>query len=255
MALVVLTGACGYGDEDKEVRFTSATAPSQSLVGSLPAGFPGDDVEVKNTFVGLAGEASKIGVAFVRRGDEVAVYLCDGQTISDWFAGKLDGDRLRLQSAEGTKLDATLKKSGVSGTITVNGQAVAFNAPPAVPGETGISIRKLPEGSQRWILTQEGIYGAFEDSGGKTVSTTSSTSSSGTTSGSGTSSTPPPSQPVSNPCAGTACDGLSCGDLTSLHGSYLNGMRLAKTKQLKELYFDGAEAIALYAITHGCKVG
>ncbi len=257
LALVLLAGACGGGDDEKEASFRAATAPSPSLVQSLPSGFPGDEGAVRDTFVGLAGDPSKIGVALVRRGDEVAVYLCDGQAVSDWFAGRLDGDRLRLQSPEGTRLDATLGGRGFNGTITLNdGQAIAFTAPPAQAGETGIAVRRLPDRSLRWILTQEGIYGAIEDSGGKTVATTSSTGTSSGTSGSGTSGsgTAPPPQPVSSPCAGTACDGLSCGQLNTLFGSYMNGFRLAKTKQVKDLYFSGALDIIDYGTQHGCTV-
>ncbi|HEV3400998.1 MAG TPA: hypothetical protein VG078_04170 [Acidimicrobiales bacterium] len=258
LALVLVAGACGGGDGgDEEARFTAATAPSPTLVESLPSGFPGEESAVKDTFVGLAGEATKIGVALVRRGDEVAVYLCDGQGVSDWFAGNLDGERLRLQSAEGTTLDASLADGGFSGTVAVHGgPPTAFTAPPALPGETGISVRRLPAGSLRWILTQEGIYGAIEDSGGKTVSTTSSTGTSSGTSGSGTSgsSTAPPPQPRSNPCAGGACDSLSCGQLTSLFNGYMNGFLTAKTKPLKDAYFNGGLSILEYGTAHGCNV-
>lgn len=263
LGLALVAGACSGGDDsaedggdNKEVTFRSATAPSPSLVQSLPSGFPGDEGAVKDTFVGLAGEGSKVGVALVRRGDEVAVYLCDGQGISDWFAGRLDGDRLRLQSGEGTKLDATLAGSGFSGTIAVNGgQPVTFTAPPALPGETGIAVRRLPDRSLRWILTPDGVYGAIEDSGGKTVATTSSTGTSSGTSGSGTSggSTPPP-QPRSNPCGGGVCDSFSCGQLTSLFNSYMNGFLSAKTKLLKDAYFNGGLSILEYGVTRGCNV-
>jgi flagellin len=69
---------------------------------------------VKNTFVGLAGEASKIGVAFVRRGDEVAVYLCDGQTIS-----------VNARTLVGTDVDSAIFNfSGSSVTIASIDQAI-----------------------------------------------------------------------------------------------------------------------------------
>lgn len=251
LALVLVAGACGGGDdEDEEARFTAATAPSPSLLESLPSGLPGEEAAAKNTFVGLAGEASNIGVAFVRHGDEVAVYLCDGQGISDWFAGRLDGDRLRLQSREGTRLDATLAGSVVSGTITVNGgRPIAFTAPPAEVGKTGILVRRQPEGSHRWILTNDAVYGAFEDSGGKTVTTSSATSTSGTST-SGT--TLDPSKIASDPCAGTVCSGMSCSQLEGYFDAHATAYFGAKTKLVKDSYLEAMISIQNAAGAKGC---
>lgn len=251
LALVLLAGACGGGDDEKEVTFSPATAPSPSLLEALPAGLPGEEAAARNTFVGLAGEASKVGVALVRHGDEVAVYLCDGQGVSDWFAGRLDGESLRLESREGTRLDATLGGSGFSGTIAVaGGQPIAFTAPPAEVGKTGILVRRQPDGAHRWILTADAIYGAFEDGGGKTVATTSatSTSSSGATSGS----TLDPSKIASDPCAGNVCGGMSCGQLEAYFDAHATAYFGAKTKLVKDSYLNAMISISGVAGQRGC---
>jgi hypothetical protein len=64
-------------------------------------------------------------------GDErqVRAYLCDGQTVSDWFVGSVDGNDLSLSSDNGAQLEGQLTSDTATGTITdPNGDPVPFEA-------------------------------------------------------------------------------------------------------------------------------
>jgi uncharacterized membrane protein YgcG len=66
----------------------------------------------------------------------VKAYLCDGQTVSDWFVGSVVGNDLRLSSDSGAQLEGELTRDAATGTITdPNGDPISFEAPLA----TGIA--------------------------------------------------------------------------------------------------------------------
>ena len=90
---------------------------------------------VAGSFVGEAPDADAF-VALVAdlpegEGDErqVRAYLCDGQTVSDWFWGSVDGNDLSLSSDNGAQLEGQLTPDTATGTITdPNGDPVPFEA-------------------------------------------------------------------------------------------------------------------------------
>jgi hypothetical protein len=90
---------------------------------------------VAGSFVGEAPDADAF-VALVAdlpegEGDErqVRAYLCDGQTVSDWFVGSVEGNDLSLSSDNGAQLEGQLTSDAATGTITdPNGDPVPFEA-------------------------------------------------------------------------------------------------------------------------------
>ncbi|HZY57610.1 MAG TPA: hypothetical protein VFE09_07425, partial [Rubrobacteraceae bacterium] len=97
---------------------------------------------VAGSFVGEAPDAAAF-IAVVAdvpeaEGDEreVKAYLCDGQTVSDWFVGSVVGNDLSLSSNSGAQLEGQLTRDAATGTITdPNGDSISFDAPLA----TGIA--------------------------------------------------------------------------------------------------------------------
>jgi hypothetical protein len=97
---------------------------------------------VAGSFVGEAPDANAFValVADLPEGDgnerQVRAYLCDGQSISDWFAGSVAGNDLNLSSDSGAQLKGQLTSDAATGTITdPNGNPISFEAPLA----TGIA--------------------------------------------------------------------------------------------------------------------
>jgi hypothetical protein len=59
----------------------------------------------------------------------VRAYLCDGQTVSDWFVGSVGGNDLSLSSDNGAQLEGQLTSDTATGTITdPNGDPAPFEA-------------------------------------------------------------------------------------------------------------------------------
>ena len=123
-ALVALSlvAGCGSGggapggsqEEEKE----SATPPvAGSFVGEVPDA---------SAFIAIVADVPE------GEGDEreVKAYLCDGQTVSDWFTGSVVGNDLSLSSASEAQLEGQLTPDAATGTITdPSGDSVSFEAP------------------------------------------------------------------------------------------------------------------------------
>ena len=124
---LLLTGCAGQQEEE------SGGSQQEEEKGAPP---------VAGSFVGETPDASAFValVADVPEGDgderEVKAYLCDGQTVSDWFWGSVVGNDLSLSSDSGAQMEGQLTPDTASGTITdPNGDSVSFDAPLA----TGIA--------------------------------------------------------------------------------------------------------------------
>lgn len=102
----------------------------------------GNDVAVMDNFIygepqplaaatGFTGAipGSQAFVAFVREGQHVLAYVCDGQATADWFRGEVQNEALDLAAKSGARLQATFNAGGVGGTFTPAGGApVSFTA-------------------------------------------------------------------------------------------------------------------------------
>ncbi len=102
--------------------------------GSKEEGAP----PVTGTFAGLAPDADAF-VALVASGTEeeegqaqrqVRAYLCDGQSINEWFnEGSVEGNELNLTSEGGASLEGSLTTEAATGTITLDdGESFTFTA-------------------------------------------------------------------------------------------------------------------------------
>jgi hypothetical protein len=120
--LLVVVG-CGGGSEEQE--------------GSKEEGAP----PVTGSFVGVAPDVApqaEAFVALVASGTEdegeaqrqVRAYLCDGQSINEWFnEGSVEGNELNLTSEGGARLEGSLATEAATGTITLDdGESFTFTA-------------------------------------------------------------------------------------------------------------------------------
>jgi hypothetical protein len=113
--------------------------------GSKEEGAP----PVTGSFVGVAPDATPEGEAFValvasgtedegQAQRQVRAYLCDGQSINEWFnEGSVEGNELNLTSEGGARLEGSLATEAATGTITLDdGESFTFTADlaPSVAG-------------------------------------------------------------------------------------------------------------------------
>ena len=92
---------------------------------------------VTGSFVGVVPDADAF-VALVATGTEeegeaqrqVRAYLCDGQSINEWFnEGSVEGNELNLSSEGGARLEGSLATEAATGTITLDdGESFTFTA-------------------------------------------------------------------------------------------------------------------------------
>lgn len=128
-----------------------------SQTASAPRSFTGR-IENSRAFIGVTTQENR-----------VAAYLCDGETVAEWFRGELAPDgTLDLTSAAGAQLRASLDGSSVEGMVTLtDGQTLAFTAV-AAAGQAGLYRDEvegegvpyvagwivLPDGEQRGALSR-----------------------------------------------------------------------------------------------------
>jgi hypothetical protein len=113
LALFWLLVGCAGQQEEKKV----APPAAGSFVGEAPSA---------DAFIALVADLPE------GEGDEreVRAYLCDGQTVSDWFVSSVDGNALSLSSDGGAQLEGQLTRDVATGTITdPNGDSTSFEAP------------------------------------------------------------------------------------------------------------------------------
>ena len=116
LALLLLAGCAGPEQEKEEEAAKGAPPVAGSFVGEAPDAA---------AFVAVVADVPE------REGDEreVKAYLCDGQTVSDWFVGSVVGNDLSLSSEGGAQLEGQLTREAATGTITdPNGDSISFEA-------------------------------------------------------------------------------------------------------------------------------
>jgi hypothetical protein len=98
------------------------------LFGGPPTGNYGGKVSGSDAFI-----------AVVARDGHALAYVCDGQTMAEWFSGTLSSDgTLEVTNKDGAHLHATLTSEHATGTFTpTGGQPLSFTAPPA-SGDAGL---------------------------------------------------------------------------------------------------------------------
>jgi hypothetical protein len=117
------------------------------------------------TYVGEFSGHAAIGIA-VADGKAMA-YVCDSQTISEWFKGDISGSTLDLTSKSGVRLQATFVGNSASGTLTLaDGKSFPFTAELATGNAGFYRAETSLEGSPvvgGWIILPDGRQaGALE---------------------------------------------------------------------------------------------
>jgi hypothetical protein len=115
----------------------SANTAEGSGGGSKEEGDP----PITGNFAGLAPDAAPEAEAFValvatgteEEGEaqwQVRAYLCDGQSINEWFnEGSVEGTELDLRAEGGPRLLGSLASEAATGTITLDdGESFTFTA-------------------------------------------------------------------------------------------------------------------------------
>jgi hypothetical protein len=110
LALWITAGCGGSGGE-------YGGSPQQEQKAAPP---------VTGSFVGEAPDEEAF-VAIVAAGPEeegqerdVRAYLCDGESVTEWFTGRADGNELDLTSEGDARLEGNLSTEASTGTITLD---------------------------------------------------------------------------------------------------------------------------------------
>jgi hypothetical protein len=109
---------------------------------------------VQGVFAGRSS-GNEMTVAVATRDGQVAAYLCDGESVEAWMDGELTGREVRLRSAKGATLAATVTDQAAFGTLTVAGRTLPFSAQLAPPPA---GLYEAWSGSTRtgWIVLEDG---------------------------------------------------------------------------------------------------
>ena len=167
---LVAAPSCG-SDEEGAGDPSAATDPPPAIVEQIPGRPLFSGPQAPGTFVGAAGNERGPAVAFIAQGDDVVVYLCDGEKLGEWFAGPVEDDSFAIESESGTTVTGSIEDDEVTGTLSLPGSAeMAFAALPAEGSEahTGLFAFEdpTPGFTARWIVTPFGIRGLSTSTSG-----------------------------------------------------------------------------------------
>ena len=122
------------------VRIIAGLALAAGLVLLAGCGAEKPDKPDQPTRVVFAGEVEdgESFVGLVREGDAVLAYVCDSNSVSRWFRGKVDASgAFSLVHASGDTLMGKVGEDAVTGTFTGAGIAHPLTAATAI-GNTGL---------------------------------------------------------------------------------------------------------------------
>ena len=114
-----------------------APPTAQQPTGDLVAIWAGK-VEGTDAFIGI-----------VSNGKDVMAYVCDGKTISQWFQGQVNGDKLDL-SAGNAKLQTQLTRDTTSGSVTLANGQFKFTAT-RTTGDAGLYRSDETINNEKWV--------------------------------------------------------------------------------------------------------
>ncbi|MFN8380642.1 MAG: hypothetical protein U0V02_01810 [Anaerolineales bacterium] len=126
-----------------------------SMILSACGASPSSD-GVTGVWVGsIEGTETFIGIA--SNGSEVMVYVCDGNTLSQWFHGQTGDENVDLSagtldlSSEGSNVQAQLTVDSASGKVTLaNGETFTFQAARAA-GDAGLYRLEETGNDEQWV--------------------------------------------------------------------------------------------------------
>jgi hypothetical protein len=107
-----ITAGCGgsggeYGGSPQQEEQKAAPPVTGSFVGEAPD---------EEAFVAIVAASPE------EEGQErdVRAYLCDGESVTEWFTGRAEGNELDLTSEGGARLEGNLSTEASTGTITLD---------------------------------------------------------------------------------------------------------------------------------------
>src|SRR5690349_15076815 len=139
-----------------------------ALLAKIPSPFDAARRQAAGTYVGSAlGDRAAPYLGLVVEHGKVAIYICDGKRLSEWFGGNVSHGRIDVVSALGARLVGVVTRSEFRGTPTLRaGSPIGYAARPAARVRGGLFRSKDRRGVTGWILLPAGLRGATE-SGGK----------------------------------------------------------------------------------------
>ncbi|MGH2587288.1 MAG: hypothetical protein ACRDJE_20425 [Dehalococcoidia bacterium] len=160
----LLLAACGDDDRNNETAQEEAS-PTRTREG---------DQGVVGSWVGKVADSDAFVGVTVFESRKVMAYVCDGQTVSQWFltddAGK---DSFEASNANGAELDAKLSKEKATGTVTLpGGQELTFDAPRAALDGGLYRGKATIDGADYvggWIVLPNGEQRGAIQGGGATI--------------------------------------------------------------------------------------
>ena len=127
-----LVAGCGGGEGEEEGSGVEQGVPpvTGSFVGSAQ-----DEDETTDAFVAIVAASPK------ERGQEerdVRAYLCDGESITEWFTSRAQGNKLDLISGDGALFEGTLSAEASTGTINFKDERTLSYTAKLATGSAGL---------------------------------------------------------------------------------------------------------------------
>jgi hypothetical protein len=108
--LVVVAGCAGGGGE-----YGGGVGSGEEVAPPVTGNFVGEAPD-EEAFVALVAASPEEEEGQER---DVRAYLCDGESISEWFTGRAEGNELDLTSEGGARLEGNLSTEASTGTIAL----------------------------------------------------------------------------------------------------------------------------------------
>lgn len=144
LTVLLLSAGLIAGGAEARAAAKVLEAPPE-LVAQIPAPADSDPRQARGTYVGTGKKAPYVGL--VIQGRKVAIYVCDGSKLGDWFGGRSKKGKITARSAKRTVLEAKLSRGVVKGTVQVRGKrARAFVAKRPKGKKIGLFRRPSLEG-------------------------------------------------------------------------------------------------------------
>jgi hypothetical protein len=148
------------------VLVSALVALSLLVAGCAGGGGPqGDSPPVTGNFVGEAPDEEAFVAIVAASPDEeegqerdVRAYLCDGESVSEWFTGRADANELNLISEGGARLEGNLSTEASTGTITLEDDRILTYTAELARGVAGLyNVTIAEEGRVRGTSETGGL--------------------------------------------------------------------------------------------------
>jgi hypothetical protein len=152
-------------------RPVAAGKPPARIVAQIPSLPFVAGNQAPGTFVATAGADRELFVALIVQRGRLAVYLCDGNRVSEWFGGRLSEGRFDLRTKKRTRIVGQIGEGAITGSVTLAGKEALPYAARRAQAEEGLFLgrdtRFRGAYKYRWIRIGDSVRGSSaEDAGG-----------------------------------------------------------------------------------------